>query len=156
MLVLMQALEWALGAWGSQSPQQIMQQSMELSSSHSQEVASLLPDVDISNELTQLLDVQAALGVSDSLLYQCVLDCAGDVRNAAQRMVDQLTVVSIMSSGHSCMCTLHDQSLLQSYAEVLLHGVHKGLFYGQPQQGIQHVGCTQYHDWSSSLHTHSV
>ncbi len=83
---LLAALEWLLVAGAdaaSQPAQKVLAAAAESASASDVEI-------DISQELQQLGDLQAAMGLPAELLQQCVLDCNGDVQTAATSAMDRM------------------------------------------------------------------
>ncbi|PNW85052.1 hypothetical protein CHLRE_03g169650v5 [Chlamydomonas reinhardtii] len=83
---VMSALEWLLVAGAdaaASSPEVVLAAAAESPSAAASEV-------DISEELQQLSDLQAAMGVPTELLQQCMVDCNGDVQAAANVALERL------------------------------------------------------------------
>lgn len=83
---LLAALEWLLVAGAdaaSQPPHKVLAAAAESASASDVEI-------DIGQELQQLGDLQAAMGLPAELLQQCVLDCNGDVQTAATSAMDRM------------------------------------------------------------------
>ncbi|GLI68938.1 hypothetical protein VaNZ11_013367 [Volvox africanus] len=83
---LLGALEWLLVAGADAAnahPEVVLAAAAESDSAAESEI-------DISEELQQLHDLQAAMGVPADLLQQCVLDCNGDVQTAASTAMERM------------------------------------------------------------------
>ncbi|KAG2443081.1 hypothetical protein HYH02_009495 [Chlamydomonas schloesseri] len=83
---VMSALEWLLVAGpdaAASTPEAVLAAAAESPSAAASEV-------DISEELQQLSDLQAAMGVPTELLQQCVVDCNGDVQAATNVALERL------------------------------------------------------------------
>ncbi|GIL43097.1 hypothetical protein Vafri_891 [Volvox africanus] len=83
---LLGALEWLLvaGADAANAPPEVVLAAAAESDSAAES------EIDISEELQQLHDLQAAMGVPTELLQQCVLDCNGDVQTAASTAMERM------------------------------------------------------------------
>ncbi|GLC35825.1 hypothetical protein PLESTB_000498200 [Pleodorina starrii] len=83
---LLAALEWLLVAGADATaapPEAVLAAAAESASATESEV-------DISEELQQLQDLQAAMGLPTELLQQCVVDCSGDVQTAANTAMERI------------------------------------------------------------------
>ncbi|GIL72867.1 hypothetical protein Vretifemale_3161 [Volvox reticuliferus] len=83
---LLAALEWLLvaGADAANAPPDVVLAAAAESASAAES------EIDISEELQQLHEMQATMGVPTELLQQCVLDCNGDMPAAANTAMERM------------------------------------------------------------------
>ncbi|GFR41231.1 hypothetical protein Agub_g1904, partial [Astrephomene gubernaculifera] len=91
---LLAALEWLLvaGADAASAPPEIVLAAAADSTSAAES------EVDITEELQQLSDLQSNMGLPTELLQQCVLECNGDVQAAATSAVERMRAAPPCSS----------------------------------------------------------
>ncbi|EFJ42978.1 hypothetical protein VOLCADRAFT_107018 [Volvox carteri f. nagariensis] len=98
---LLAALEWLLVAGGDAAnapPGVVLAAAAESASAAESEI-------DISEELEQLHDLQAAMGVPTELLQQCVVDCNGDVQTAANTAMERMLSAPAAASSGAALAT---------------------------------------------------
>ncbi|KAG2442852.1 hypothetical protein HXX76_002931 [Chlamydomonas incerta] len=127
---VMSALEWLLVAGAdaaASAPEAVLTAAAESPSAAASEV-------DISQELQQLGDLQAAMGVPTELLQQCVVDCTGDVQAAANVALERLLAAPSGSAASLRGAAGHSRS-----GSPAVHGSGSGAMQLQPSASFYSV-----------------
>lgn len=133
---MLAALEWLLIAGmdaAMSQPESVLTAAAESRSAAESEI-------DISEELQQLHELQAAMGVPTEFLHQCILDCNGDVQTASNTAMERM--LSGPLAGTSGSATVGAAMVRESSRSTM------NAIVGQADGASMH-GCSSFYSVSS-------